>query len=138
MAAGQRVLERKLEDLNGRREREKKEHEEAEKKLIDKIRNLEKLAKDKELKLSKLQKTFADLKNLAINEAKVEASEVEKQLYEEIQNMTKGKTANDSQMEITMQRALKALQTMAKQNKDYQAEVKRLKEDKFSKTAFKK
>ncbi len=42
--------------------------------------------------------------------------------------MTKGKTANDSRMEITMQRSLQALQEMDKKNKDYEIELKRLKE----------
>ncbi len=42
--------------------------------------------------------------------------------------MTKGKTANDSRMEITMQRSLQALQEMNKKNKDYEIELKRLKE----------
>jgi|JI9StandDraft_2_1071091.scaffolds.fasta_scaffold70000_5 hypothetical protein len=42
--------------------------------------------------------------------------------------MTKGKTANDSRMEITMQRSLQALQEMNKKNRDYEIELKRLKE----------
>lgn len=40
MAAGQRSLERKIEDLNLSREREKKEFEENEEKLTLKIKNL--------------------------------------------------------------------------------------------------
>lgn len=75
------------------------------------------------MKLNKLQKTLIDLKNLAINEGtkmEGESSDIEKQLKEEILNMTKGKTANDSRMEITMQRSLQALQEMNKKNKDYE------------------
>ena len=52
--------------------------------------------------------------------------------------MSKGKTANDSKMEITMQKSLQAVQELSKQNKEYEREVKRLKEDKLAKTAFKK
>jgi hypothetical protein len=33
-----------------------------------KIKNLEKLSKEKDLKLTKLQKTLIDLKNMAVNE----------------------------------------------------------------------
>ena len=52
--------------------------------------------------------------------------------------MMKGKTANDSKMEITMQRSLQAVQQLSKKNKEYEQEVRRLKEDKLAKTAFKK
>ena len=89
--------------------------------------------------MSRLQKTLIDLKNLAVNEAnQPESQEVEEQLKEAISNMGKGKTANDSKMEITMQKSLQAVQELTKQNKEYEREVRRLKEDKFAKTAFKK
>lgn len=52
--------------------------------------------------------------------------------------MRKGKTANDSRMDITMQKSLQAVQELTKQNKQYEREVKRLKEDKLARTAFKK
>jgi len=39
--------------------------------LTLKIKNLEKLSKEKDLKLAKLQKTLLDLKNMAVNEVNV-------------------------------------------------------------------
>lgn len=76
-----------------------------------KIKNLEKLSKEKDMKLSKLQKTLIDLKNLAVNEAThVDSQEMEIQLKEAIADISKGKTANDSKMEITMQKSLQAVQ----------------------------
>lgn len=43
-----------------------------------KIKNLEKLSKEKDVKLTKLQKTLLDLKNYAVNESsKIENNEVE-------------------------------------------------------------
>ena len=63
------------------------------------------------MKLSKLQKTLIDLKNLAVNEAShVDSQEMEVQLKEAIADISKGKTANDSKMEITMQKSLQAVQ----------------------------
>ena len=63
------------------------------------------------MKLSKLQKTLIDLKNLAVNEAThVDSQEMEIQLKEAIADISKGKTANDSKMEITMQKSLQAVQ----------------------------
>lgn len=41
--------------------------------------------------------------------------------------MNKGKTANDSKMEITLQKSLQTVQELSKKNKDYEHEVKRLK-----------
>jgi len=47
------------------------------------------------LKLTKLQKTLIDLKNMAVNEAVVKDNiELEEQLKDAIINMNKGKTAN--------------------------------------------
>jgi len=80
-----------------------------------------------------------DLKNLAVNEVeKPESEEIEVQLREAIAGMSKGKTANDSKMEITMQKSLQAVQELTKQNREYEKEMRRLKEDKLGKTAFKK
>ncbi len=52
--------------------------------------------------------------------------------------MNKGKTANDSKMEITLQKSLQTVQELSKKNKDYEHEVKKLKEDRLLKTSFKK
>jgi hypothetical protein len=41
--------------------------------------------------------------------------------------MNKGKTANDSKMEITLQKALQSIQEVTKQNKEYEHELRRLK-----------
>lgn len=72
---------------------------------------MEKLSKEKDIKLSKLQKTLIDLKNMAVNEAsKPDSNEIEEQLKEAIADMSKGKTANDSKMEITMQKSLQTVQ----------------------------
>ena len=60
---------------------EKKRYIDNEEKLNQKIRILEKLSKEKDVKLSKLQKTLIDLKNLAVNESsKGDSHEVEEQL----------------------------------------------------------
>jgi hypothetical protein len=50
---------------------------------------------------------------------KVENNEVEEQIRDAIVNMTKGKTANDSKMEITLQKSLQTVQELSKKNKDY-------------------
>jgi hypothetical protein len=76
-----------------------------------KIKNLEKLSKEKDVKLTKLQKTLLDLKNYAVNESsKIDNVEVEEQIKNAIVDMTKGKTANDSKMEITLQKSLQTVQ----------------------------
>lgn len=41
-------------------------------------------------------------------------------------------------MEITMQKSLQMVQELSKRNRDLEGEVKRLKDEKFSKTTFKK
>ena len=70
------------------------------------------------MKLSKLQKTLIDLKNMAVNEAsKQDSQEIEMQLKEAIADMSKGKTGNDSKMEITMQKSLQTVQELTKQNR---------------------
>jgi hypothetical protein len=95
----QRALERKLDELQDEREAEKRRYLENEDRLNLKIKNLEKLSKEKDIKLTKLQKTLLDLKNYAVNESsKIENNELEEQLKDAIVNMTKGKTANDSKM----------------------------------------
>ena len=97
------------------------------------------MSKEKDVKLTKLQKTLLDLKNYAVNESsKAENGELEEQLKDAITNMNKGKTANDSKMEITLQKSLQTVQELTKKNKDYEHEVKKLKEDRLLKTSFKK
>lgn len=104
-----------------------------------KIKNLEKLSKEKDQKLSKLQKILTEVKNIAVNEAsKGEDDEAERLIREAIDSLTKGKTANDSKMEITMQRAMQAVQQLAKKNKIYESELRHLKEDQLAKTLSKK
>jgi hypothetical protein len=100
---------------------------------------LEKLSKEKDAKLTKLQNTLLDLKNMAVNEAvKGDGGELEGQMKEALDMMNKGKTANDAKMEMTMQKAMQTVQELTKKNKEYEQEVRRLKEEKFSKTGFKK
>lgn len=41
-------------------------------------------------------------------------------------------------MEITLQKSLQTVQELTKKNKDYEHEVKKLKEDRLLKTSFKK
>jgi len=61
-----------------------------------------------------------DLKNYAVNESSnIENGDMEEQIKEAIVNMNKGKTANDSKMEITLQRSLQTVQELSKKNKDY-------------------
>ena len=40
--------------------------------------------------------------------------------------MNKGNTANDSRMETMLQKAMETIQIMTKKNKNYEAEIKRL------------
>lgn len=83
-----------------------------------KIKNLEKLSKEKDVKLTKLQKTLLDLKNYAVNQSsKVDNGELQEQIKDAIVNMNKGKTANDSKMEITLQKSLQTVQELSKKNK---------------------
>ena len=106
-----------------------------------KIRNLEKLAKEKDKKMAQLQKAIMDVKEMAVHEAgKMEAAdgEVEAQLSEAIVEMKKGKTANDSKMEMTLQRSLNTVKDLTKKNKEYQQEVSRLRQEKLGKTSLKK
>lgn len=53
---------------------------------------------------------------------------MEQQIKDAIVSMNKGKTANDSKMEITLQKSLQTVQQLSKKNKEYEHEVKRLKE----------
>jgi hypothetical protein len=55
---GERILERKLEELQGERESERKRYLESEERLNLKIKNLEKLTKEKDVKLTKLQMSY--------------------------------------------------------------------------------
>lgn len=50
------------------RESQRKKYVEAENKMKDKVKNLEKLIKQKDVKLSQLHKTITDLKSDIINE----------------------------------------------------------------------
>lgn len=49
-------------------------------------------------------------------------------MREAITNMNKGKTANDSKMEIVMQKSLQAMQVLSKKNKEYEQELRRQRE----------
>jgi hypothetical protein len=61
-----------------------------------------------------------DLKNYAVNESSnIDNGDMEEQIKEAIVNMNKGKTANDSKMEITLQRSLQTVQELSKKNKEY-------------------
>lgn len=76
---------------------------------------------------------------MAVSEAsKPESNEVEEQLREAITGLTKGKTPNDSKMEITMQKSLQMVQELSKRNRELEGELRRMREDKMGKTAFKK
>ena len=44
---------------------------------------------------------------------------MEEQLKEAIIEMTKGRTANDSKMEMTMQKSLQMVQELSKRNREY-------------------
>lgn len=73
------------------------------------------MSKEKDIKLSKLQKTLIDLKNLAVNEgSKIDNGEAEEMMKEAIESMTKGKTPNDSRMEIAMQKGMQELRVLNK------------------------
>ena len=51
---------------------------------------------------------------------------MEEELREAITGLTKGKTANDSRMEITMQKSLQMVQELSKRNKELEGDVRRL------------
>ena len=60
------------------------------------------------------------MKNYAVNESSnIDNGDMEEQIKEAIVNMNKGKTANDSKMEITLQRSLQTVQELSKKNKEY-------------------
>lgn len=83
-------------DLQEEREAEKKRYLLNEEDLKVKIKNLEKLTKDKDKKLALMQKTIIDLKNLALDEVKnaYSAEDMEKTMGDLIEGLKKGKSSN--------------------------------------------
>ena len=52
--------------------------------------------------------------------------------------MKKGKTANDSKMEMTLQRSLNTVKDLTRKNKEYQQENQRLRQEKLGRTSQKR
>lgn len=124
-----RAVEAKLKELEEDREREKKRYGEAEQKLKEKIKTLEKLTKEKDVKLSQLHKALVQIKDDVVNEKEKFSNEKVDGNEDLIARMNKGTNPNDGRMEAMLQKAHETIKLMEKKNRDCQAEIKRLKEE---------
>ena len=107
--------------------------------MKEKIRNLEKLSKEKDIKLTQLNKAVIQIKEDVVNEKKsLDREEIEGN-EEFIMRMNKGNNVNDSRMETMLQKAMQTIQTLTKKNKENEAELKKLKEEnKMARTLHRK
>ena len=72
-----------------------------------------------------------DIKNDVVNEkmqSNLNEREFQDQVSKMVVNMNKGNNPNESKMEATLQMAMQKIQEMTKKNKQYEMEIKRMKE----------
>ena len=110
------------------RESERKKYVEVENKMKEKVKNLEKLIKEKDLKLAQLHKSIEDIKANIINQKQEISREYAQDNSELINNMIKGNSANDGRLEEALQKAKNQLALMTKRNREYEAEIKKMRE----------
>lgn len=97
--------------------------------MKEKIKTLEKLTKEKDVKLAHLQKAFVQIKDDIVNEKEKISQEKVDGNEDMIARMNKGTNPNDGRMEAMLQKAHETIKVMEKKNRDCQAEIKKLKEE---------
>lgn len=93
-----KIVQSKLRELAEEREVEKKRFGEQENRMKQKVKNLQKLIKQKDVKLGQLHKALLQLKEDVINEKKELSEEAIKGNEQFIMNMNKGNSANDGKL----------------------------------------
>lgn len=122
-------MEAKLKELEAEREREKKRYADNEAKQREIVKNLEKKIKEKDTKLSQLHNVLVQIKEDVVNEKQSLAHEKIDGNEDLVARMNKGTNPNDSRMEVMLQKAQETIQIMSKRNKEYEAEIKKLREE---------
>ena len=80
------------------------------------------------MKLSQLNKALIQIKEDVVNEKK-DLDQSQEGNEEFIMRMNKGNNSNDSRMEVMLQKAMQTIQTLTKKNKEYEGELKKMKEE---------
>lgn len=79
--------------------------------------------------MSQLHNVLVQIKEDVVNEKQSLAHEKIDGNEDLVARMNKGTNPNDSRMEVMLQKAQETIQVMSKRNKEYEAEIKKLREE---------